>query len=303
MGFILQNIELIKVATDVSLILALLFLGYRICRSPRSAATIQQVGQLETSLRMLMKEADTASRGLNDQLLKRQQSLEKLLSDIESVDQSIVKSISNVDAKKTEIESLVREATRAGDQLTKNHSRQIIETAPAMPALSQAPLEGRILDSSPIAEPESFGKRIAQPTPKKAQTNIYGEPLGVEPAQRAAIQPVPAKAPVRKATQRYMQSLARKVEREVSDAALAEPDLTSSIQEVYTAAEKLLKAGREPEFVAQATNLPLEEVEALQRLAGAQEAASAQPVVTTSVAQEDPRLGVLGGIKRQVQVL
>jgi hypothetical protein len=66
----------------------------------------------------------------------------------------------------------------------------------------------------------------------------------------------------------------------------------------------MLRAGKEVERVALQTDLPIDEVRILSQLIMKEREAEKVPaqVVPTSQAQDD-RLGVLGGIRRQVQTL
>jgi hypothetical protein len=72
------------------------------------------------------------------------------------------------------------------------------------------------------------------------------------------------------------------------------------VEDIYFAAETLLKRGKDVESVARRTRLPVEEVrmilEVLQR-----EAAVEEEAIDPAIA--DPRLGVLSKIRRQVQTL
>ena len=91
------------------------------------------------------------------------------------------------------------------------------------------------------------------------------------------------------------------------------------MHEVYSAAERLLKAGKDLQTVSLQTKLPIDDVAYLSKLLGASEKAAAVPPLPFEEAKfaqqpsevidvpeargADPRLGVLSGIKRQVQIL
>jgi hypothetical protein len=76
----------------------------------------------------------------------------------------------------------------------------------------------------------------------------------------------------------------------------------SDLSRIYMAAEEMLKAGRDLEAVSRSTKLPIEQVRLLSQIV-IKERLADPTQVSVPVRPADPRLGVLGGMKRQIQRL
>jgi len=277
----MAHLELWRLATDVLLLGGLVWLAWQIGQSRSSSAAAESHGlELERTLRALIKEADLSSSSLTDQLIRRQQSLERLLRDIEAVEVRL-------------------ERTRSGDAMT-GPARAAESTLRPAPRAATMP------------QPPSFSA-VATPTPvksRKVETNIYGEPIG-EVATAPAAPNIPAP--------RVRSPLAESIEKEIIPTPPVTPPIESAeaIAEVRRAAEELLRAGRDLEFVAQRTRLPLDEVRLLSQLiVGEIEQRSARSSVRTApppveeaptkpptATSDDPRLGVLSPIRRSIETV
>lgn len=135
----MNDFQLWKLAIDGGLILSLLYLCYLVWRSP-VAAQSRQIEQLESSLKALIKEAELSGSALNDQLMRRQQSLERLLNEATQVDSRIQHSIQHSGIQHSGIQhsgiqhSIV--ATPVGG--TSEHLTEDYVTAASYTASSQA---------------------------------------------------------------------------------------------------------------------------------------------------------------------
>ena len=326
----MQQIELWKIMCDVFLMLSLVWLGVRFLRSPTSMGARRQVAELEGSLRALIKEADATGRSLNDQLLKRQQGLEKLMYDLESAEHRVTRVVSQAEESRNALEMETSRARRsAGDagytEATRPAPRPSnlhieVERVPSKPATLQqpAPQEAPRAPEAPNFQVTAPSPTITPAAPRtveapRKRTNIYGEEIqDSTPAEQPVINRA---APYSKATERYSQGLAGKIEREVPRQAAAPRQKSSvGIEAVYAAAEKMLKAGADLNSIARQTNLSIEDVRHLSRIMGAEDRIELSTSVTDAVPEvlpehstttpnEDPRLGVLTGMKRQVQTL
>lgn len=179
-----------------------------------------------------------------------------------------------------------------------------------------ASLHDRLADLAPAApQPPSFAA-VAKTAParsRKVETNIYGEPIGEVTTAPAPTTPPPS---------RVRSPLAESIEKEIIPNAPASPppDSAAAIAEVRRAAEALLRAGRDLEFVAQRTRLPLEEVRLLSQLVVGEieqraRQAAPEPAPTPARASppevppapeaktDDPRLGVLSPIRRSIETV
>lgn len=289
----MAHLELWKLGADILLLGALGWLGFYIARMQTGAGAASRQGiELERTLRALLKEADLASSSLHDQLLRRQQSLERLLRDIEGAEQRVNRAVTSADARSTQ-------STTTSTQMSR-------------PPTSH-PAPGGSRDST-IPEAPSFNA-VAKPAraPTKAtasapvKTNIYGDPIG---EQRPVAKPPPLMQPAQT-------PLTAAIEREVVPSSVpplppkvAREAPVESLGEIRRAAEELLRAGRDLEFVARRTNLPIDEVRLISNavLRDATNrgvtpvASSAEPFVPEQppVVAEDPRLGVLSPIRRSI---
>jgi hypothetical protein len=137
----------------------------------------------------------------------------------------------------------------------------------------------------------------------RPQTNIYGEPIETTPA-----------APIVAAAQT---PLTAAIEREVipsQQTVRTAPERgAESLREVRRAAEELLRAGRDLEFVARRTNLTIDEVRLLSNAVLRESARRTAPVESTIIEQKteadpamlgaDPRLGALSPIRRSIETV
>jgi hypothetical protein len=71
------------VVTDILLMLAVIIFTFKALRAPNAFRHSKRLGDLESSLRSLIREATTSGTTLNDELLVRKQELEKLLLELE----------------------------------------------------------------------------------------------------------------------------------------------------------------------------------------------------------------------------
>lgn len=83
------SIAMWSLGTDVALMSSILFFVYRVLRNPTNPRGLRQLGELEGTIRSLIREAEGAGKALNDQLIRRQEALEKLLFDLEACEKRI----------------------------------------------------------------------------------------------------------------------------------------------------------------------------------------------------------------------
>ena len=333
----MQHIEIWKIGTDLLLFLSLVWLGIRFLRSSSSAAK-RELATLDTSLRGLLRDADEAGRTLNDQLSKRERSLERLLYDLEGaehkVNEAVARSESALSAVERREAAPVRESPmpRTSAPTPRTRARESVEQAPTYQESTYRDQENLTPISYETDEPPSF-ESAAQVRP--VGKNIFGEPLGSGPKTARAPEPKPAPVPAAsasrvytRATERYSKTLSGSVEKEVVPSAPPSQRKPLSekreLSQVLAAAEKLLKAGKDLSTVASVTQLPVDDVARLEKAMKLKarsvmqeeeqeitenisfsedsepEVVEAEPV---AIETKDTRLGVLGSMKRQVQVL
>lgn len=283
----MEHLALWRLCTDILLLLSLGFLCFQFARSPRINSQLRVVRELEAALRVLVREADGAGRSLNDQLLRRQQSIEKAIIDADLAEQRIQRSVARV-------EDIERQAasTRVSNEentLAKSAREEFVPPQ-AKPARTQT--RARLSDEIEIEQSET-NKEVE---PRWGKVNIYGEPIGGEATQAKDIE-----LPKNRSKTPYGMKRATPAARPQAEPSALQ-STKQSIDDVYAAAEELLRAGNGLATVASHTNLPIEEIRALsQMIIGERAVAQAKTAspVPAKVDDNDPRLGVMATMKRQ----
>ncbi len=302
----MQHLELWRLGTDILLLLSLFWLGARFLRSPSTARAQREVTDLAEGLKGLIKDADGCGRTLDEQLQRRQQGLERLLSEFEGAELRLSKSVATAEAAKRSLEE---------------HSQKVEKVIRDNQSLAA---EALVEEEQQAPEPPSFKAVVAQAAPPvmasqrrpaSPAVNIYGEKIASAEDASPPL-PIRAAAPAQRsyarATQRYLGGIAKQVEREVvpEERSVPRENSLGEIEEVYSAAEKLLRAGRSIERAAGqgrstvggvVRSEPV--VQEVQEVAVPEVMDVRDSSIESDTVPSDARLGVLGGIKRQVQVL
>lgn len=85
----MPNFADIKLISDCLLVAGIIVLSFRIMSSGTISGKTAQLMILEASLKGIIKDADAAGRTLNDELSRRQNQLERLLSDLSATENRI----------------------------------------------------------------------------------------------------------------------------------------------------------------------------------------------------------------------
>lgn len=104
--------------------------GLRFSRAPGVTAHSRQLADLEVALKGLVKEADAAGRSLNDQPLKRQSALEKLLIDVDVSEHRMTRSVSGAEDTLLQIR---REQARFEQLAVEARPRAQVQAQTALP--------------------------------------------------------------------------------------------------------------------------------------------------------------------------
>lgn len=286
----MDNIQNWKLASDILLLLSLAYICYRLSRGTHSGPNPRQLLELETSLRALIQDADTQGRSLNQQLSRKQENLQKLLIELETTESRLNRSITQAEEKLTNIEIELSRTRKLSSAQANNQAPDSYEMHDHNPP--RAAQQSYNTASYIAPEPPSFeAAAVAQPVLNRksqasADYNIFGEPVKANSAYMQNQAQINA-----------AQNLSASVEKEISRDKV---EITNSFEELYYAAEEMLKAGRDLNYIAARTKLPLEEVKYLSELIRKKDK-ERKPIVRAE--PEDTRLGVLAGMKRQVQVL
>ncbi|MBX7137145.1 MAG: hypothetical protein K1X83_04105 [Oligoflexia bacterium] len=308
----MEQIEIIKLAIDVTLAFSLGYLCLRLLRNPSPISTSRELQHLEGSLRSLIDEATRSGRALNDQLVRRQTDMERLLSEMSASESRINRTVAAANERRAALET--EPARPARGQATEIEHAEYTTPArvPAEPIWAVAPVTHQAPEPPSFRAAPSNERHVEQPTPAavkprsaKRQVNIYGEEIN-EATEPEVIPAAPAP-----------RGLRSQIEKERVYG--AESDPKRGIQDIYSAAEEMLKAGESLHKIAAVTNLPAEDLQMLAQVVRREQSVNAasnkaranapievieEPPAPVRGAPADPRLGVLGsGIKRQVEVL
>jgi len=295
----MENLQLWRFMTDILLVCSFIYMGYRFFRS---SAT--QVGELEASLQRLLREADASSKSLITELKERQGTLQKLLGELAGSQHELNRLIAKGDEQKARMEENLREiqAAQAVSMKRSALAREVVretvreEPEAAPKAAPPPPSFQRAVRTEVIASPQPVkAEGEATPSgPRKLAVNIFGEPVVSEwtPEQSMGVE-----AEVADETPAI--SLRSAIEREITP----QPEVvetTRDMQTVYEAAEEMIRAGNDLVLVASKTQLPMDDVRMLREMIAREEG---EKQTRLPPPPADPRLGVLGKMKRQVETL
>lgn len=268
-----------KLVTDVMLCAVLGFFAFRMLRSPDHAASMQG-SRLARDLRSLIDEARSVERGLGEELTRRRRVVEELLQEARQAEQRLQRA-----------QSMARNA----------------------PAPSSMSIGGGMVSGARDPEPPSFERskvvaesQSVQPSvgaARPSRVNIYGEPIEDSPSgpPPAAARRTSSRSKLNDAVEREIVP-SRPVKTGNMQAYSTAHETAISMAPIYSAAEDLLRAGKDLDYVAAKTRMPIEEVRMLARMV-TQEQKVQMPEDVGQAPSVDPRLGVLGAAKRQVEAL
>lgn len=277
----LQIFQILKLAADLLLVGAIGFLGLRILKTGDLSGKASELMMLETSLKGLIKESESASRHLNDELQRRQNSLERLLSELDGTEKRLNQNIASTAEIRPQIEKKIQE----GRALVIELSQSVSEVQQQSSSKIRQPAAPSFVEPAPAAEiapePPSFEQVVQKDIPKH-KLHARG---------RASANPQP---------------LAARIEREVSPAP-ANAAATDKLEKIYQAVEVMINAGHDLQTIARMTRLPIERIKLLAEMKSEDKESKATEKDRiqegNALTEKDPRLGVLGSMKRQMQTL
>jgi hypothetical protein len=287
----MNQIHMWQMGVDLCLVTSILVFAFRWMKTSRAQALLPKTLELEATLRSLITEADAAGRHLNEQLLRREQNLQRYLGDVEEAEARLSRSIALGDERSKEI------------QIGIDNCRELIAE----------------LKESYLLQKEDFRQKAKPTYPSEQDTRSrHASAAAVErPSERQVEREVEkqitrqVERPIDRQPQKQIE---RQIEKEVIPVAGqpkqksgyqdAAPRSTSELQRVYAAAELLLKQGQQLEQVIAQTRLPEEEVRMLSQMIEIERDEEERKArESSSTVAGDPRLGALGSIRRQTTTL
>jgi hypothetical protein len=247
--------------------------------------------ELESSLRDLIGEAEAAGLSLNDQLLRREQNIQKALLEIQQSEARIAQALTEAEALQGKLQVTRNETVRVIQDLKAGFERGV--------QAEKAKVEE--IQSSAIVAPPQPAYSV-QPPPVQPQ----GQRVPAELRSEFVEQTYP-RTPLQQSVEVSTGEQALKSAgsaRSTSTVVTNTPTSAADLKRVYQSAELLIKEGNPVESVASQMKLPIEGVKLLaQMIEIEREEDSRKQDPSGKFASTDSRLGALGGIRRQNSIL
>lgn len=293
----MNQIQMWQLLVDIGLITSVLTMTTRAFKSSRLSSMLPKTRELETSLRTLIGDAEAAGLQLNDQLLRREQNIQRALSEIQQSEARIAKAISEAEALQGKLQVTRTETIRVIQDLKQGFEQGVQSERSRLEERTAAPYE-----DTPRAT------RQAETTATATQPRHEARPAAPQRddasfvAQSYTPTPLQQKVELSQAPARPSQLEAAAAQAKSHNA--GSPHSAAELQRVYQSAELLIKEGRAVESVASQMKLPVEGVKLLaQMIEIEREEDSKKREEDGRLAATDSRLGALAAIRRQTSVL
>ncbi len=287
----MNQIQLWQLLVDIGLITSVLTLTTRAFKASRLPGILPKTRELESSLRDLIGEAEAAGLSLNDQLLRREQNIQKALLEIQQSEARIAQALTEAEALQGKLQVTRNETVRVIQDLKAGFERGV--------QAEKAKVEE--IQSSAIVAPPQPAYSV-QPPPVQPQ----GQRVPAELRSEFVEQTYP-RTPLQQSVEVSTGEQALKSAgsaRSTSTVVTNTPTSAADLKRVYQSAELLIKEGNPVESVASQMKLPIEGVKLLaQMIEIEREEDSRKQDPSGKFASTDSRLGALGGIRRQNSIL
>lgn len=283
----MNQIQMWQLFVDIGLITSVLTMTVRAFKSSRIPSMLPQTRELEASLRSLIAEAERAGQQLNDQLLRREQNIHKSLSEMQGIEERVVRALAEGESLQTKLQATRSETIR----LIQDLKSGLEMGAKAERARFEESTSQRVTTTH--AE-EEFPRSTQLVTGSAADHRVTGTTQDEEFVAQTYSRSVK--------TQTMPQGTPPRAPQETKPAQsqLSPQDL----KRVYESAESLIRQGQAIESVASQMKLP---VDGVRRLAQMIEIERDEDIrrqePSTKMATTDSRLGALGSIRRQTSTL
>jgi hypothetical protein len=283
-----------QLGVDLCLVTAILLFSFRWMKSDRTQALLPRTMELESSLRALIQEADGAGRHLNDQLLRREQNLQKLLADIDALDQKIQRDVEAGEQRTIELRREQEKAHVVIDQV-----QEILREFKAQLQGDTVPQRQREYDQREISPQRGNSSSERYRESHTGSTSApYREPVSQRPAQHEEYHRPIRRDPAAPQSRRAETGVPSQQRTQIYRENMGHREL----QQVYAAAETMLKEGRQLEQVSAQTRLPVEEIRLLSQMIEVERDEQVQKSTRggrqSTQTSGDRRLGALGTIRR-----
>lgn len=324
----MADLQIWKIAADVLLIMSLIYLSYRIAKGTTEPLERKARG-LEASLKMLLDEADQASKQLNDKLGKRQSELQKSLFDLKTLEDRLESSLTKSESVDLRLQEYLRNAEKQSQLNLESEKRigSLIQELDQRLATFRAAETARANTNNAANFRNTNYQQNNHPSNQNITNNQNREDT-VEINFEADLNT--RKTGINRAQERFKTSnlshtqniygeRIRSSDTQIPSSPVAQEERldyqpknsnpkanqikyqeTQGLQEVYDSAEKMLRAGIDVNKVITATSLSADEVQLLAQMLKRENALKIETqMVEPKVSDEDPRLGILSGMRRQ----
>lgn len=285
----MNQIQIWQLLVDIGLVTSVLAMTVKALKVSRIPSMLPQTRELEASLRTLIGEAEQSGFHLNDQLLRREQNIQRSLAEMQATEQRLTTALAEAEALqgklkeiRTEIGTLVQDLKcgfQKGVQVEQARMEDSDAPVSAQAAITQSSEPARREPARDVKTPSAQG---AGGTDTFVETSFV--PQGAPKAPQSSPTP-PARA-----ARGY-------------DAGSASAP-TQDLKRVYASAESMLKEGQALEAVANKMKLPVEGVRLLaQMIEIERDEDTRRQDPTTKVPTADSRLGALASTRRTSTII
>ena len=292
----MNQIQMWQLLVDIGLITSVLTMTVRAFKSSRLPSMLPKTRELEASLRGLIGDAETAGLQLNDQLLRREQNIQRALSEIQQSEARITKALAEAEALQSKLQQTRAETVRVIQDL-KNGFERGVQSERARLEEQSAALHSvhPQAAAAPHQAPPAPTYQAAPPQPAPQAPTFVEQTYARTPLQRN-VEVTTAPSTTTSAAQGGTATQAAR------RAAPTQPTATE-LQRVYKSAEVMLKEGQSLESVATQMKLPVEGVRLLAQMIEIEREEDTRKQEAEPFAGADARLGALAAIRRQTSVL
>lgn len=268
----MNQLSMWQMVIDLGLVTSILLMAFNAARGSRSQSLIPQVAELEARVKKLIGEAEAAASGVHDQLIRREQNIQRYLSDVDQKEKAL-------SATTLESESLTKELSL----LCEAARREATELSQAVSDIAR-----RRIEEAYVAEQTRREPPRTRAFPSESDSDRRDER-------------------VQFSTRNQSRRASEWIDRDDSEAretvaSEAERSPLQKLNDLYHAAEEMLKSGREVREVSARTKIPVEGVERLAQMIEIEREETVDKKRGGAFQPgSDSRLGVLGGSRRSPQ--
>lgn len=263
----IDQISMWQMVTDLCLVTAILVMAFRSVKSSRIQTLIPQLLETEARVAKLIVDTEAAAQHMNDTLLRREQNIYRYLNDLAKNEKEISLSIVEGESLTKELALLTEGAYRESRELAK-----LIEDAQMI--CNQEGADSRREENTMQVDPppqSEHGGRL----------EIEKEVFSTKTSSKKAAEWI---------EENFTVETPKKVQKTSS---------LQRLQNIYKAAEDMLREGISSEEVTEKTGLAPDAVGRLAEMIEIEREEESAQAVRVERPSSDERLGVLGSIRRE----